>query len=55
MLEQRAAQALHDRADGLAVQGERIDDAPDVFHRDVIDDLHLSGLGSTATWAACAP
>ena len=45
VLEKRAAQALHDGADALAVQRQRIDDAADVLDRDIIDQLDLSGLG----------
>ena len=45
MLEQRAAQALHDGADALAVQRQRIDDAADVLDRNIVEQLDLSGLG----------
>ena len=37
ILQQRAAEPLHDRADGLAVQRQRIDDAADVLDRHVVD------------------
>ena len=36
LLQEHPAQALHHGALGLAVQGERIDDAPDILHRDIV-------------------
>ena len=52
MLEECAAETLHDGADRLAVQGHRIDDAADVLDRDVVESSTWPVLGSTATWAA---
>ena len=44
VLEERAAQPLHQRADHLALQRQRIDDPAGVLHHDIIDDLHLTDL-----------
>ena len=44
MLEERAAKALHDRADGLAVQRQRVDDAADILDADIVEQLHMPGL-----------
>ena len=43
MFEKHAAQPLYDGADHLAVQRGRIDDAADVFHRDVVEDVDVTG------------
>jgi hypothetical protein len=45
MLQERAAETLHDGADRLPVQGERVDDAADVLDRHVVDELDMAGLG----------
>ena len=43
VFQEHPAQALHDGADGLAVQHGGIDDAADILDRHVVDDLHLAG------------
>jgi predicted TIM-barrel fold metal-dependent hydrolase len=45
MFGERAAQSLHDRAQRLAVQHHRIDDAPDVLDGDIIDKGDMPGRG----------
>ena len=45
VFEQRATEPLHDGADGLAVQGQRIDDAADIFDGHVIDQRDMAGAG----------
>ena len=45
VLQKRAAEPLHDRAHDLPVQRQRIDDAPGILHRDIIEKLHVPGLG----------
>ena len=45
MLQHGAAEPLHQRADDLAAQRQRIDGAADVLHHHVVDDPHLAELG----------
>src|SRR6266567_7755890 len=46
MLQERAAETLHDGAHDLAVQGQRVDDAPGVLDRDIVEEFHVAGLRS---------
>src|SRR5262249_55383575 len=41
MFEERAAETLHDGAHDLPVQGQRVDDAPGVLDRDVVEELYV--------------
>ena len=45
VFEQRAAKTLHDRAHGLAVQRQRIDDAADILDRGIVEDGDVAGGG----------
>ena len=45
VFQQRAAEPLHDGADGLAVQGQRIDDAADILDGHVVDQRDMAGAG----------
>jgi hypothetical protein len=40
---EHAAAALHDAADHLAVQGQRVDDMADIVDHDVVEDLDVTG------------
>src|SRR6202035_5324077 len=45
VLQEDAAEALHQRTDYLALQRQRIDDAAYVLDRDVVENLDPPGLG----------
>ena len=45
MLQEGAAEALHDGAHDLAVQRQRVDDATGILDGDIVEELHAAGLG----------
>src|SRR6185369_5646759 len=45
LLQESAAEALHDGAYDLAVQRQRVDDAAGVLDRDIVEELDAAGLG----------